>query len=227
MSAEQMNELALMSAEDKNVDVANEPQCYGCGDMPCVEPEDPMDTRFCESCFQESKRISELLDKHNEEMEKRYNPPDAPKPKKVRKPKVECCACSEMFKEREICRDAYDDAWCYDCYDDEYVKCFSCDEEIPKDKADEEYWERDGDCYCECCRDEYDADEKKDQEDQRKKWVEDYNNSLPQVKTYWKEFDTETSIGVGGIYDSEYMNYVFDGIETPRIKEIKKYKGVR
>ena len=167
MSAEQMNEIALMSAEDINVAVA-------------------------------------------------------PTPKKVRKPKIECVACNEYFKEREICRDAYDDAWCYDCYDDEYVKCFVCDEEIQRDKADEEYWERDGDNYCECCCEEYDADEKKDQEDQRRKWVDDYNKSLPQVKHYDANAEAEISYAVGGIYDSEYMNYIYDGIETPRIKQIKK-----
>jgi len=64
-----------------------------------------------------------------------------------------------------------------------------------------------------------------EEELQREKWVEDYNKSLPQVKTYLEEFETEISIGVGGIYDSEYMNYVFDNIESPRIKEIKKQKN--
>ena len=103
MSAEQ-NEIALMSAEDKNVAVA-------------------------------------------------------PTIKKVRKPKIECCACNEMFKEKDLCGDAYGDVWCYDCYDDEYIKCVQCDEEIPKEKYGEEYWERDGDNYCECCRDDYDAEE--------------------------------------------------------------------
>lgn len=207
MSAEQMNEIALMSAEDRNVAVANEPQCYGCGDMPCVEPEDPMDTRFCESCFQENKRIDEELDKHNEEMDKRHNP--LPQPKKVRKPKIECCACNEYFKDSEICRSAYDEAFCYDCYDDEYKKCIMCDTECSLDKEDDEWYDRDGDCYCEDCCCEYDADEKKDKEDQRRKWVEDYNKSL-------------TNYYIGGIYDSEYMNYVYDNIETPKIKEIKK-----
>jgi len=104
MSAEQINEIALMSAEDRNVAVA-------------------------------------------------------PIAKKVRKPKIECCACNEMFKDSEICRDAYDDAWCYDCYDDEYKKCIMCDMECPLDKEDEEWFDRDGDCYCEDCKDEYDAEE--------------------------------------------------------------------
>jgi hypothetical protein len=48
-----------------------------------------------------------------------------------------------------------------------------------------------------------------DQEDQRRKWVEDYNKSL-------------TNYYIGGIYDSEYMNYVYQGIETKKIKEDKK-----
>jgi len=62
----------------------------------------------------------------------------------------------------------------------------------------------------------------KDEEiDQRRKWVEDYNNSLPQVKHYDEEFKTELIVAVGGIYDSEYMNYVFDNIESKRIKDIK------
>jgi hypothetical protein len=104
MSAEQMNEITLMSAEDRNVAVA-------------------------------------------------------PIAKKVRKPKIECCGCNEMFKQTEIFDDAYGDHYCDECYDYEYVRCFVCDEEIQRDKADEEYWERDGDNYCECCRDEYDAEQ--------------------------------------------------------------------
>ena len=87
----------------------------------------------------------------------------APTPKKVRKPKVECCGCNEMFRETDIFDDAYGDHYCDECYDYEYVRCFACDEEIQRDKADEEYWERDGDNYCECCRDEYDRDEKENE----------------------------------------------------------------
>lgn len=109
----------------------------------------------------------------------------------------------------------YGDRYCCDCFREYYDVCGICDEYILKEELlDDE----DDDClYCENCK-----EMKEDKERQRRKWVEDYNNSLPQVKTYWEEFETETSIGVGGIYDSEYMNYVFDGIETPRIKEIKK-----
>ena len=81
--------------------------------------------------------------------------------KKEKKPKVECCACNEMFREnKETTIDEYGDIYCFDCYDDEYVKCCGCDEEILREKADEEYWERDGDCYCESCRDEYDCDDR-------------------------------------------------------------------
>jgi hypothetical protein len=154
MSAEQMNEITLMSAEDRNVAVA-------------------------------------------------------PIAKKVRKPKIECCACNEKHNADYTTTDAYGDVWCYDCYDDEYKKCIMCDMECPLDKEDEEWFDRDGDCYCEDCKDEYDEEEKKDQEDQRRKWVEDYNKSL-------------TNYYIGGIYDSEYMNYVYQGIETKKIKEIKK-----
>ena len=151
MSAEQINEITLMSAEDRNVAVA----------------------------------------------------------KKVRKPKIECCACYEMFKDSEICRDAYDDAWCYDCYDGEYKKCIMCETECPLDKEDEEWFDRDGDCYCEDCKDEYDEEENKYKQDQRREWVDAYNKSL-------------TNYYIGGIYDSEYMNYVYQGIETKKIREIKK-----
>jgi len=148
MSAEQMNEITLMSAEDRNVAVA----------------------------------------------------------KKVRKPKIECCACYEMFKDSEICRDAYDDAWCYECYDCEYKKCIMCETECPLDKEDEEWFDRDGDCYCEDCKDEYDEEENKYKQDQRREWVDAYNKSLPQVKRYDPNAEKEISYAVGGIYDSELMN---------------------
>lgn len=114
MNTEMMNEIALMSAEDKNVAVA----------------------------------------------------PVAPVVKKEKKPKKECCSCNEMFKDRDLCGDAYGDIWCYDCYDDEYILCFQCNEEIPREKYGDEYWERDGDCYCEGCRDEYDEDQLREEERQ-------------------------------------------------------------
>jgi len=73
-------------------------------------------------------------------------------------------------------------------------------------------------------RDNHEEDEEYEEDeeiDQRRKWVEDYNNSLPQVKHYMEEFETELIVAVGGIYDSEYMNYVFDNIESKRIKDTK------
>ena len=33
-------------------------ECYGCGNMPCVKQEDPMDLRFCERCFKENEKIN-------------------------------------------------------------------------------------------------------------------------------------------------------------------------
>ena len=64
-----------MEDGDCDCDDAEPIQCTACGDPDCVEPEDPMDARFCESCNEESKRINEKLDKHNEEMDTRHNPP--------------------------------------------------------------------------------------------------------------------------------------------------------
>jgi hypothetical protein len=56
----------------------------------------------------------------------------------------------------------------------------------------------------------------------RKTWVEEYNNSLPQQKWFDEEFQIEMSIGIGGIYDSEYMGYVFHNDDIyGRIKRIK------
>ena len=56
---------------------------------------------------------------------------------------------------------------------------------------------------------------------QRTKWVEDYNNSLPQRKWYDEEFECDMTMGIGGIYDSEYMNFIYDNIQSPRITYIK------
>lgn len=58
------------------------------------------------------------------------------------------------------------------------------------------------------------------EEEQRKKLVEAINNSLPQKKWYCEEFEQEYSIAIGGIYDSEYMNFVFDNIKSNRIKAL-------
>jgi len=57
---------------------------------------------------------------------------------------------------------------------------------------------------------------------ERRKWVEDYNNSLPQKKWFDTEFEKEMSIGIGGIYDSEYMNFIYDNIKSKRIEELLK-----
>lgn len=72
-------------------------------------------------------------------------------------------------------------------------------------------WDSDGDCG------EYSDDILK-----RRKWVEDYNNSLPQKKWFDTEFEKEMSIGIGGIYDSEYMNFIYDNIKSKRIRELLK-----
>lgn len=47
----------------------NETECCGCGDMPCVEPKDPMDTRLCESCYNEAERIQKVLEQNEMERE--------------------------------------------------------------------------------------------------------------------------------------------------------------
>jgi hypothetical protein len=59
-------------------------------------------------------------------------------------------------------------------------------------------------------------------EKQRKLWVEIFNATLPQEKWYDEEFGVEMSIAVGGIYDSEYMNFVYDNIKSNKIKSMLK-----
>jgi hypothetical protein len=57
----------------------------------------------------------------------------------------------------------------------------------------------------------------------RRNWVEQYNNSLPQKKWFDEEFQIEMSMGIGGIYDSEYMEYIFNNKDIyGRIKKIKR-----
>ena len=57
----------------------------------------------------------------------------------------------------------------------------------------------------------------------REEWVERFNNSLPQQKWYSEEFEDEFSIAIGGIYDSEYMEYVYSNNDIyGRIKKLKK-----
>jgi len=58
---------------------------------------------------------------------------------------------------------------------------------------------------------------------ERYEWVEDYNNSLPQIVWYSKEFKKNISNAVGGIYDSERMNFIFSNIQSNRIKEQLKF----
>ena len=55
---------------------------------------------------------------------------------------------------------------------------------------------------------------------ERRRWVECYNNSLPQKKWFDVEFQCDMSIGIGGIYDSEYMNFVYQNIQSNRIKKL-------
>jgi len=61
---------------------------------------------------------------------------------------------------------------------------------------------------------------------ERRKLVEDYNNSLPQRKWFDAEFEMEMSIGIGGIYDSEYMNFIYDNILSKRIRTMLKKMGI-
>jgi hypothetical protein len=56
----------------------------------------------------------------------------------------------------------------------------------------------------------------------RKIWIENYNKSLPQNKFYDSEFECEMSVAIGGIYDSEAMNFEWDNIQSNRIKELLK-----
>ena len=65
--------------------------------------------------------------------------------------------------------------------------------------------------------------EKKKMEAQleRQRWVDEYNNSLPQKKWYDNEFEEDMSIAIGGIYDSEYDEYVFANVASMRIKMLR------
>jgi hypothetical protein len=57
----------------------------------------------------------------------------------------------------------------------------------------------------------------------RQKWLDEYNNSLPQKKWYCEEFQQEYSIAIGGIYDSEYDEYMWANVDIyGRIERIKK-----
>jgi len=61
----------------------------------------------------------------------------------------------------------------------------------------------------------------------RREWVELFNSLLPQEKWYDEEFEIEMSMGVGGIYDSEYMNYVYDNFKSNRIKNYLKEFNIK
>jgi hypothetical protein len=59
-------------------------------------------------------------------------------------------------------------------------------------------------------------------EKERRDWVNEYNKSLPQREWYDEEFEINMSMGIGGIYDSEYMEFVFNNNQSKRIKRIKR-----
>jgi hypothetical protein len=59
-----------------------------------------------------------------------------------------------------------------------------------------------------------------DEQMERKKWVNDYNASLPQIKWWSDEFEEYIVSAEGGIGDSHYMNFVYDNIRTTRIEEL-------
>jgi hypothetical protein len=55
---------------------------------------------------------------------------------------------------------------------------------------------------------------------EKKKFIQEYNDSLPQ-QTYYDSDGEEHTFAINGIYDSEQMCYLFENIESPRIKRIK------
>lgn len=60
-----------------------------------------------------------------------------------------------------------------------------------------------------------------EQQLKRKKFLDEYNDSLPQHKFFNEEFQQEMSVAIGGIHDSEYEEYVFANIDLRgRIKKI-------
>ena len=56
------------------------------------------------------------------------------------------------------------------------------------------------------------------EQEQRRKWVDEYNNSLPQ-KVINGEFGV-MSVAIGGIYDGEAELYEFDNSPSPRILKL-------
>ena len=56
------------------------------------------------------------------------------------------------------------------------------------------------------------------EQEQRRKWIDEYNNSLPQ-KVINGEFGV-MSVAIGGIYDGEAELYEFDNSPSPRILKL-------
>lgn len=62
-----------------------------------------------------------------------------------------------------------------------------------------------------------------DKQFERRQWVEKYNKSLPQHTQYDEELQQEISVAFGGIYDIEYMEYVYRNNDLyGRIKNIRE-----
>lgn len=49
--------------------------------------------------------------------------------------------------------------------------------------------------------------------EERKQWADEYNNSLPTQTYYDTDGEEHTTIGIGGIHDSEYMCYVYENVD--------------
>jgi hypothetical protein len=62
-------------------------------------------------------------------------------------------------------------------------------------------------------------------ENERKEWADEYNNSLPTQTYYDTDGEEHTTIGVGGIHDSEYDCYVYENVDIyGRIEKLKNPK---
>lgn len=60
--------------------------------------------------------------------------------------------------------------------------------------------------------------------EEKRKFVKEYNDSLPQT-THYDSDGIGGTFAIGGIYDSEQMCYLFENIESNRIKRIKAEKN--
>jgi hypothetical protein len=59
------------------------------------------------------------------------------------------------------------------------------------------------------------------EQNEREKWVEEYNNSLPQ-EIYYDSDGEELTIGIGGIHCSERHCYVYENVDIyGRIKRMR------